>query len=525
MNRILQKLGALGIAGLLMAGTALPAFASDTNITADITINGKGSAYAAYRLMDLKTGLKAGHEDHAGTDHTDDCYAYAYSVNETYAAALRTALGLDAAATNDDILAAIEALSAPEAVREFADAVFLQIKDMTADKTDTNKVFADMPQGYYLIVETGDTIEGDARSLVMLDTAGQADITVDSKEDVPTLTKQIKDTNDTTGETSEWQDAGDFDIGDDIEFKLTGTLPKNIANFSAYKYIFHDTLSAGLSFKADSVEVMAGTTKLAASEFTVTSTSTEDNCSFEVAINDVIGLLNAGKLAADSEITVTYKATLTDAAKFGAEGNDNTAHLEFSRDPYNTDDTTKTPDDRVVGFTFKLKVDKTDSDNNPLQGAEFKLQKFVNGEWTDYKTLDIQPTDTTFNFQGLDSGKYKLIETKVPSGYNKADDIEFEVVADYTKTSTSGNGTDLTLTSLVVKNKDGVVISEGDDAAFAAEMTPGQLSTIVVNSSGIKLPSTGDRGAYLVYGLGAVGVIGAGLAGVMYSKRKKNNAQ
>ena len=35
---------------------------------------------------------------------------------------------------------------------------------------------------------------------------------------------RVKDTNDTTGVTTDWQDSADYDIGDDVPFQLTATL-------------------------------------------------------------------------------------------------------------------------------------------------------------------------------------------------------------------------------------------------------------------------------------------------------------
>lgn len=74
--------------------------------------------------------------------------------------------------------------------RSFADAVYAGIKDMTADFTSVGKIITADGQGYYLIAESAMAGDPDAKSLVMLDTAGQNNITVKSKESVPTLTKK-----------------------------------------------------------------------------------------------------------------------------------------------------------------------------------------------------------------------------------------------------------------------------------------------------------------------------------------------
>ena len=59
------------------------AFATENT---SVTINGEvGRTYNGYQLLDLTTSLKgdAHHTQHEGA-HTDDCYNYAYTVNEKY---------------------------------------------------------------------------------------------------------------------------------------------------------------------------------------------------------------------------------------------------------------------------------------------------------------------------------------------------------------------------------------------------------------------------------------------------------
>src|SRR5699024_849816 len=102
-----------------------------------------------------------------------------------------------------------------------------------------------------------------------------------------------------------------------------------------------------------------------------------DDCTFEVEIADVVSLAASKSvtLTADTQITVEYEATLLDAANIGQNGNDNTAHLEFSNDPYDAESTSDTVEDTVTVFTYQLQVDKTDSSGTPLSGANFTLMK------------------------------------------------------------------------------------------------------------------------------------------------------
>ena len=47
----------------------------------------------------------------------------------------------------------------------------------------------------------------------------------------------------------------DWDIGDRVPFKLIATVPQNIDSYEEYTFIFHDTLSAGLTLDPNSLHV------------------------------------------------------------------------------------------------------------------------------------------------------------------------------------------------------------------------------------------------------------------------------
>ena len=99
-------------------------------------------------------------------------------------------------------------------------------------------------------------------------------------------------------------------------------------------------------------------------------------------------------IAKGETITVEYNATLLDTAAIGAAGNENKALLEFSNDPYDETKTGKTPEDKVIDFTYKLIVNKVDKKNAPLAGANFELQKLVDGSYATYKTITVTEGQT-----------------------------------------------------------------------------------------------------------------------------------
>ena len=111
--------------------------------------------------------------------------------------------------------------------------------------------------GYYLIKDKDSSLTGDeAYTEYILNIV--ADTTITPKTDVPSVEKKVKDTNDTTGDTTGWQDSADYDIGDVVPFQLTATLPANVESYKSYFLKFDDTLSQGLDFNEGTVTVKLG---------------------------------------------------------------------------------------------------------------------------------------------------------------------------------------------------------------------------------------------------------------------------
>lgn len=493
-------------AAMAMSMMLMPAISAQAAV--NITVNGNAKEYQAYKLMNLTTSLKAG-DTHEDGQHTKDCYNYAYTVNSKYADIMKTAAGNAADAdgngsvSDEELIGYVEGLDA-NGIRAFADNIFTDVRALGADHTSTSNIITVDTQGYYLIAESQKADDPDSVSLVMLDTAGQEDITVTSKEGIPTLEKKIKD-----GDA--YVDAMDAAIGDTVEFKLTGSMPENIGNYKTYKYVFHDTMDAGLSFTAvTSVEIDG--TVMDSSAYTVKTSELADGCTFELVFEDIKALGIA--VSADSKVVVNYTAAVNENVTVGNPGMPNDAHLEFSNDPYGNG-TGNTPEDTVKVFDFAVVINKVDKDNNPLAGAAFDL--FVkNGENWDAVTMTAS-TATSFTFNGLEQGSYKLVETKVPDGYNKADDVYFDIEAVYDTESD-----DPQITSMVIK-QDGKVVSEGENALFEISANLGMAEGSVVNTSGIQLPHTGEFGrAVLLYG-GAGAIVVAIAAAAVAGKKKKEN--
>lgn len=364
--------------------------------------------------------------------------------------------------------------------------------------------------GYYLIKDKDNSLSGkeDAYTLYIVEVVGN--VTIAPKSNVPSFEKKVKDTNDTTGKTTDWQDSADYDIGDDVPFKLEGTVASNYDDYKTYYFAFHDKQDTGLTFKEKSVKVYVDGTQIT-SGYEVKTDNLEDGDTFEVIFADLKGIAS---VAAGSKITVEYTATLNDEAVLGNQGNLNTGSLEFSNNPNEEQsgekkpETGKTPDDSVIVFTYKVVANKVNENNGELPGAAFKLEKknsegeydlvsLVNATGNDENGYTIvNETQTIFEWKGIDDGDYRLTEIITPNGYNTIEPIEFTVTAEHQTEFDFGDRTKV-LTSL----------SSGDKDTGA--LATGTLTTNVVNKKGSTLPTTGGIGTTIFYVIGSVLVLGA----------------
>lgn len=366
----------------------------------------------------------------------------------------------------------------------------------SASSTASTTTISGLAAGYYLVKDKDDSQSGENSSYTRFILKVVGDSTAKLKSDVPSVEKKVKDTNDTTGETTDWQDSADYDINDSVPFRLTATLPTNFADYDEYYLELSDTLSSGLTYNKDAkVYLVNGSDE---TDVTSSFTIADDGSSFK--INNLKSLDN---VTSSTKIVVEYTATLNENAVIGSAGNPNTVKLIYSNNPnYTGDGETsphgETPEDTVIVFTYKVVVNKVDQNNKALPGAGFTLYKKVNGEWTTVKTISAGDT-TTFTFSGLDDGDYKLSETTTPNGYNTISDVEFTVTADH----------DIESDSPALNSLSGVVTT--GELTFTPSITDDSLTTDVVNKKGSVLPSTGGMGTTILYVVGTVLVLAAGI--------------
>ena len=409
-------------------------------------------------------------------------------------------------------------------------AVIEKYADLTSDKfgeVTKNNPLQKVPVGYYLIKDKDGSQTGENSSYTLyLVNVVNDNVEITRKADKPTSEKKVKDVNDSSNTDEDnhnykdkWIDSADYDIGDDVPFQLKGTvISERYADYKTYKFVFHDKQSAGLTFKKETVKVYVDGKELSTG-YEVKTDGLEDGDTFEVIFEDLkkIEAVHAG-----SVITVEYKSTLNEAAVIGEKGNPNTMHLEYSNNP-NTDkgdETGKTPDDTVIVFTYLLEVNKVNEDQEALTGAEFTLEKKVGPDEENWKAIDVikNGAGTLFTFKGLDDGTYRLTETVTPSGYNTIEPLVFTVTAKHDITSD-----DPKLESITGDAKTGIIkftsaTLKDENGKDTGKL--GGLATTVENKKGTTLPSTGGMGTTILYVVGAILVIGAGI--LLVTKKRMN---
>lgn len=555
MNKVLKGLvavaatAAMAVAGFAGASTAMAA-EGDVTITigSETTPASVGDVYAGYRLFD-ETEATVGEKTNVAYQKRTNWNHYdkvAEAIKDVDSSATLTA-----DSKVDDFVAAIGKFDSTKTKR-FAENLYKSLKeDGVAADANSAAVAAGAfsttlsgPQGYYLIVQTTAANDaGKTMSAVIVNTAGQAGVTVSPKKDTVTVSKKVQENMDGVNNPASednWGTAADYNIGDYVKFQLTGSLPTDYADYTSYEYTFHDTADQGLTFVNDTthpVKVYAvnDNNKVELKQDTLTGyqvlTSDINGETFNVKFAD-LKKAQAEKtgdtvnITSSTQIVVEYYAQLNENAVLGSNGNQNKVYLQFSNNKYG-EGTGKTEEHKVTVFTFKLEVTKygkTDSDKEALNGAGFTLYKAtkVNPADSDYAKVgdEVQHTNgNVFDFTGLDSGYYKIVETTTPKGYNTIDPITFTVTATYNSADEPGTLTDLTVTDVkvggVASSEQTFTVNRGTGEAGTA-----QIKTDVVDIPGSKLPSTGGMGTVLLYVAGIAVFVLAGATLVMALRRR-----
>ena len=356
--------------------------------------------------------------------------------------------------------------------------------------------------------------------------------------DKPDMTKQVKNGND-------WKQDADYSVGDKVPYRITVSVPANIANLKTFTLTDTPT---NLKDVVTSVKVTdkTGTT-------TIPATATGAGNGFTIDFVPAAPATSALAPYAGQDIIVTYNATLLDTAVTTTAGNPNTATLEYSNKILpDTDDgsnpnkpgtpTTDKIKDTAVVYTFKIQiVKKAESETGtPLANVEFDLYKEVADGTTGAATaaevkkagLDSSKTWKKINAtslitgaegenkgivsqSGLKNGEYYLVETKTNAEYNllKAP-VKVTLNIAYTTTTKAEYNSDETGKTTLVKH-------EVDTTTFTndGKSSDGIQIQTVINKKGFTLPLTGGMGTVLFSVIGLALVL-AGVVVITASRKK-----
>ncbi len=402
---------------------------------------------------------------------------------------------------------------------------------VTPANNETSVAVTDLVAGYYLVLDvTSDANmpDGQTRSDVILQVVES--VSIASKHATISSTKKVADKNDSTdGADWEpvWQDAADHDIGDAVPFQMTVVLPATLYTYEEYELTIHDKQAASFDtpvisrvyiLKTDNTEIDIPLATQDASGYTLATTcpmrdtceyKEEGYCTFNIHVGDIVDLYGDKEFADGDKLIVDYTSVLNEDAVVGRVGNENSMYV-CHPDGH-------TPKDAVTVLTYALIVNKIDgASKEALEGAGFTLQKWNEEaqEWANVGTEIMGDGIVEFTWNGIDDGKYKLVETHTPALYNTITPIEFVVDATY-KTEWLADGNSA-FEDVIAKNVTGDVVVFADKDANGDE--DGKLAGNVENYKGTVLPETGAMGTmWLIFG-GAMLVV---VAAVFMITRKK----
>ena len=546
---MMKKLSAILLALVMVLSMTATAFAANVTLpTGEVLKNHSFTAYQVFKgdwsAEDNTVGVLSNVTEGDGVDFDD--FLAALQANAEFGSkftACKTAEDVAkvlSGTANDSALA--------KAVAEIAYANIVEAAGIALSAGENT-----LDDGYYLVVDSTENVaDGSAYNKALLQVVG--DITIGVKTDAPTLEKKVQEDNKTVGDNTYgegYNDVADYDIGEAVPFILVASVP-NMAEYDTYKYIFHDTLSAGLTVPSSVVVYLSSDKKVDDADTEISDDAYDfaaNGQSFTVSFENlktVVGTSGA------KYVIVAYTAVLNAGAEIGLPGNPNTAYLEYSNNPNHSgegdnDNTGKTPDDKVIVFTYELDTTKIDGataeaeDPTELADAEFVLYKVENSV-NKYAIVDANgkitgwaeattgadgkvayPANSTlksdadglFKVIGLDDGTYYLKETKAPVGYNLLKEDITVVITATTTNNDEWTSSDpaAALTNLAVT---------ADGKAGAADKNTGIASITVANNKGTTLPETGGVGTTILYAVGGLLVLGAAVL-LITKKRMENN--
>lgn len=437
---------------------------------------------------------------------------------------------------------------------KIADAV----DGLAPNATTNGKTVSGLAHGYWLFVTDESTLgtgqnEGkNTGTSPIFAVVGDAPVTVTEKTSIPTVDKEIlkggayaaaKEAKSSDRQFNQFNNCGDSQIGQEVSYRLTGTVADNIASYAEYRYEFQDTLSKGLvvtkgedGTTPKDLHVYIVNDRVMSevkSGFEATVVPAQDTAKNSELLTVKFGNLKDVKdrnddviaVDKDSEVVVTYKAQLTSDASYDATGNKNTVKLVYSNNPM-AEGTGTSVEKTVTDHVFCLDVTKVDKDHPDTKlEAGFKVQVVKNddraseGKWlaSDGSLVDTEDKAHEFmtnssgeiRIPGLDAGKYGIVETTTPSCYNTIKPFWIEITPEY----------DPTTGELI-----GLQASDNSDFVEASFDGDASIPVTIQNKKGSGLPLTGLNGVTFTWIAGGA-VLCIGVAHLIRSRKQAEESE
>lgn len=401
--------------------------------------------------------------------------------------------------------------------------------DDSSDYTTTsNGVANNLSHGYWLFVTDASTVTGvEAATAPIFTVVGDEAVNINEKTSIPTVDKEVK-------ENGTWGNVSDSQIGEEIEYRLTGSVADNIDTFTTYTYEFHDHLSVGLEAIQSSVAVtINGQSVQPTNNYSVQLTDTLDASNkvtghdLKISFTDLKAAAKASNvtLTKNSKVVVTYKAKLTRDAGYTATGNTNEVTLVYSNDPMSKGTGTSTPK-KVTDYVFGLDITKIEEGNkNKKLAAGFKVKVVDNGDsasagkWLKDDGTLVETKENASEFMtdatngevfipGLVKGTYEIAETTTPSGYNTIAPFQITVTPTYDE-----NGKLSTL-----------AVGENVEKVTPGTANGSVMSITIENKKGSGLPLTGLNGVTFTWIAGGA-VLCIGVAHLIRSRKQAEESE
>lgn len=407
-------------------------------------------------------------------------------------------------------------------------------RNLLGDPVATQKATGDeltfdlLKYGYYYITSslgTAVTIDSTLKDVTVLDkNQGPTwDNEDPSNPDGPTPGKVI------VNEDGTKTTVNSANFGDIVDFSIAVNATAYVGDKLVTYYYFTDTLGAGFDAPLNIKVYIEGTELTLGTDYTLV---TNDN-KFDITIPF------GEKYGANAKIEIRYSASVNNAAEIAGDGNLNVANFTYDTketDPDDPDDPKdpedpdypgpdpapgyKTDNEKITTtYVYALGIKKVDTKGNILTGAEFsvkdgnnnviKANRIADGlyEYSQDGVLVSQFTtdsDGILIIKGLAAGEYSIKEEVAPSGYNL-------LTAPFTVEATIEGTSTYTTTITTYFDADGNVVNteENGGSSTATTVSTNVVPLVVVNSSGIELPSTGGIGTKIFYVVGALLMAGA----------------